>query len=223
MRRASSARSRPATSHSCACGGTNRRCSCPSRRSRHERVLLTVAAFIERALYDPEYGYYARAAQRSGRAGDFFTSVDVGALFGTLLEVQLEEMASLLSAPRFDLVEAAAGNGRLSADILSAARAAHPDFYRTIRLHLVETSDAARGAQRDTLGDVAERLASSTPALPETFGGVLPANDPPDSMPVHQVVMREDGLREVYVAPGPERAAPPPRRGAASYFNLIQR
>ena len=40
---------------------------------------------MELALYDPEFGYYARAAQRSGRAGDFFTSVDVGPLFGELL------------------------------------------------------------------------------------------------------------------------------------------
>ena len=48
---------------------------------------------MDLALYDPELGYYARAAQRSGRAGDFFTSVDVGPLFGELLEVQIAEMA----------------------------------------------------------------------------------------------------------------------------------
>ena len=46
---------------------------------------MTVAAFMDLALYDPVHGYYARAVQRSGRAGDFFTSVDVGALFGELL------------------------------------------------------------------------------------------------------------------------------------------
>ncbi len=43
---------------------------------------MTVAAFMEAALYDPVFGYYARAARRSGRAGDFFTSVDLGPLFG---------------------------------------------------------------------------------------------------------------------------------------------
>ena len=47
-----------------------------------ERGPLTVAAFMELALYDPEFGYYARASQRTGRAGDFFTSVDVGPIFG---------------------------------------------------------------------------------------------------------------------------------------------
>src|SRR2546425_12621407 len=102
---------------------------------------MTVAAFMDLALYHPDFGYYARAAQRSGRAGDFFTSVDVGPVFGELLEIQIAEMASILgtitaehaktaeknqfsASPAssavdvFDLVEAGAGNGRLSADIL---------------------------------------------------------------------------------------------------------
>src|SRR5437868_12072504 len=145
---------------------------------------------MDLALYDSELGYYARAAQRSGRAGDFFTSVDVGPLFGQLFEVQLAEIATLLRAEQapplrvgtdlgrpFDLVEAGAGNGRLSADILRAARQHHPDFYDAIRLHLVEASPAASAAQPATLGDVADRLASSGPGLPESFEGVLIANE----------------------------------------------
>jgi SAM-dependent MidA family methyltransferase len=165
---------------------------------------MTVAAFMDLALYDADLGYYARAAQRSGRAGDFFTSVDVGPLFGELLAIQIAEMADILrprgSSPTFDLVEAGAGNARLSADILRAARDRDPAFYDSLRLHLVETSAEARRAQADTLGDVAERLASSTDSLPATFQGVLVANELLDSLPVHQVVMRADGLREVYVA-----------------------
>lgn len=176
-----------------------------------ERDPMTVAAFMDLALYDSRVGYYARAAQRSGRAGDFFTSVDVGPMFGELLAVQLAEMADILksegSEPSdfrlptsdFDLVEAGAGNGRLSADILRAANRHHPAFYGRVRLHLVETSPAAREGQRATLDEVADRLASSSPALPDSFEGALLANELLDAMPVHQVVMREDGLREVYV------------------------
>ena len=170
-----------------------------------ERGPLTVAAFMDLALYDSELGYYARAAQRSGRAGDFFTSVDVGPLFGELLEVQLADMYERLQAAdpglqTCELVEAGCGNGRLSADILRAAKAHHPDFYGAIQLHLVEASAAARAAQAATLGDVGDRLASSGPALPESFEGVLIANELLDALPVHQVVMRADGLKEVYVS-----------------------
>jgi SAM-dependent MidA family methyltransferase len=163
---------------------------------------------MELALYDPEHGYYARADRRSGRAGDFFTSVDVGPLFGELLAVQLAEMFELLSRAsrtpnpesRLDLVEAGAGNGRLSADILRAAREHHPRFYDAVRLHLVEASAAARAAQAETLGGVRERLASSGPGLPSQFDGVLIANELLDATPTHQVVMREGGLREIYVS-----------------------
>ena len=177
---------------------------------------------MDLALYHPELGYYVRAAQRSGRAGDFFTSVDVGPLFGELLEIQLAVMADLLQStaehakpaektlssassafspvPVFDLVEAGAGNGRLSADILEAARRRHPAFYESLRLHLVEASATARAAQRTTLADAADRLVFSGDALPASFDGVLIANELLDAMPVHQVVMRADGLREIYVS-----------------------
>src|SRR5689334_2569173 len=127
---------------------------------------MTVAAFMDLALYHPRFGYYARSAQRSGRAGDFFTSVDVGPLFGELLEQQLGEMATVLhstpeSSGTFDLVEVGAGNGRLAADILRAARRRDPAFYRSIRLHLIEAAGSARAAQRATLEDTADRLVSS--------------------------------------------------------------
>jgi SAM-dependent MidA family methyltransferase len=160
---------------------------------------MTVAAFMDLALYDTDAGYYARAAQRSGRAGDFFTSVDVGPLFGELLAVQIVEMARLLDAPVADFVEAAAGNGRLSADILRTIRRRDPLLYDRLRLHLVEVSPEARAAQRDTLGDIGDKLVWSGDDLPDAFEGVLIANELLDALPVHQVVMRPEGLREVYV------------------------
>jgi SAM-dependent MidA family methyltransferase len=193
-----------------------------------ERGPMTVAAFMDLSLYDPEFGYYARAARRSGRAGDFFTSVDVGPVFGRLLEVQLAEMAGIVDGLEsqtfglgrrtpdpsadavaearglrpdtlFDLVEAGAGNGRLAADILEAARRRDAWFYDRIRLHLIETSARARSAHAATLGDTVDRLASSSAALPESFSGAIVANELLDAFPVHQVVMTVDGLREVYV------------------------
>jgi SAM-dependent MidA family methyltransferase len=175
---------------------------------------LTVAEFMDLSLYDPECGYYARAARRSGREGDFFTSVDVGPLFGELLAIQLAEMATILAHPGcerdtrvgvrsrrfFDLVEAGAGDGRLAADILLAARERDLALYESIRLHLIEASPRARAAHRATLGDMVDRLQSSSPSLPDSFEGVLIANELLDALPVHQVVMREEGLRELYVA-----------------------
>jgi SAM-dependent MidA family methyltransferase len=186
---------------------------------------------MDLALYDAEIGYYARAPRRSGRAGDFFTSIDVGPLFGALLAVQLAEMFEILESrspnpeSRFDLVEAAAGDGRLSADILRAARSRHPSFYEIVRLHLVEASASARDAQRAALGDVGDRLASSSSRLPASFEGVLIANELLDALPVHQVVMREEGLREVYVDSAHDglvtREGPPSTPALAAYLQRL--
>ena len=174
---------------------------------------------MEFALYDPAFGYYARAAQRSGRAGDFFTSVDVGPLFGELLAAQLAEMArsqhpstasrlrpsststtSISSRP----APATAGCQQTSSGRFAIA---HPELYPHVRLHLIEASAAAREAQRATLGDVRDRLSSASGLLPESFEGVLVANELLDAFPVHQVVMREDGLKEIYVAAGRGRTS----------------
>jgi SAM-dependent MidA family methyltransferase len=171
---------------------------------------MTVAEFVDVALYHETLGYYARAVQRSGHEGDFFTSVDLGPLFGELLASQFAEMHMALrdfsgsgerepDAPRFDLVEAGAGNGRLARDVLDAAERHHPEFYRAVRLHLVERSPQARAAQAAVLGRHASVCASSSPDVPESVAGVIYANELLDALPPHLVVMREQGLREVYV------------------------
>jgi SAM-dependent MidA family methyltransferase len=57
---------------------------------------ISFAEFMDISLYHPELGYYARAPQKTGRAGDFFTSVDVGPIFGELLAKQFAEMWRVL-------------------------------------------------------------------------------------------------------------------------------
>ena len=165
---------------------------------------LPFAEYMDLALYHPELGYYARAGRRSGRAGDFFTSVDAGPLFGELLAEQFAEMARLAApegtAPAAcDLVEAGAGSGRLARSVLDHAAAAHPAFYRELRLTLVERSPAARAAQQAALGPHAGRLAQSGAELPAGVRGIIFANELLDALPVHAVVMTAAGLREVYV------------------------
>ena len=165
---------------------------------------------MEISLYHPELGYYAREAQKTGRAGDFFTSVDVGPIFGELLARQFAEMWRLLRPepsalspePVFDLVEAGAANGRLSRDVLDAAQRDDPEFYSAIRVSLVEPSPAARAAQATVLGPHAARLHRSTASLdglPHPVQGVIFANELLDALPTHAVAVNEEGLREVFV------------------------
>ena len=108
--------------------------------------------------------------------------------------------AVLLAGARpFDLVEAGAGNGRLSADVLPRS----PDAIRRCSIGRACTWSrpaTRRGRRKPDAGRLRDRrLASSSADLPTSFEGVLFANELLDALPVHQVVMRAGGLREVYV------------------------
>ncbi|MFB3853011.1 MAG: class I SAM-dependent methyltransferase [Vicinamibacterales bacterium] len=160
---------------------------------------MSYAAFMELALYHPDSGYYSAAGRRSGARGDFITSPDLGSLFGEALSLDFVHKWQRMGAPAsVDLVEAGAGDGRLARDVLDAA-APFAAFYDSIRLHLVERSPAARTAHKDMLARHEAKLVSSSDRLPERFAGILFANELLDAMPVHVVVMREHGLREVLI------------------------
>ena len=216
------------------------------RRIR-DRGPLTVAAFMEMALYHPQLGYYTRAPRRTGRAGDFYTSVDVGPQFGALLAAQLDEMLRVHAAAPgeappgpgahlhtadaeggaggFDLVEAGAGNGQLARDVLDAAESTFPGLHAAARLTLVEASPAARAAQPETLGRHRDRLHAGAAELPDRISGVILANELLDALPTHAVTMTADGLLEVYVdADGDrliERAGPPSSPALGRYFDRL--
>jgi SAM-dependent MidA family methyltransferase len=190
---------------------------------------LTVAAFMEMALYDPDEGYYARAEQRSGRAGDFFTSVDVGALFGELLSELVVRAWRALGAPTgsgaFVLCEAGAGNGRLARDVLDALAQGAPATYAHVSVALVERSASARAAQRDVLGPHGGRLLWSRDDLPDAFDGLIIANELLDAMPVHRVQMTPAGLQELYVVAEGEhlvlRPGPVSTPRLLDYFDML--
>ncbi|MEW5983092.1 MAG: SAM-dependent methyltransferase, partial [Acidobacteriota bacterium] len=139
-----------------------------------------------------------------GATGDFFTSVDAGPWFGRLLAAQIGAWvrgmdAAKAGAGRWDLVEAGAGDGRLSRDLLDALLASAPDLYDRVAVHLVEQSEVARAEHRSILSGHASRLASSTRALPPAMSGVVVANELLDAFPIHLVIGTPQGLREIYV------------------------
>ncbi|MFM8232093.1 MAG: SAM-dependent methyltransferase, partial [Chthoniobacterales bacterium] len=102
--------------------------------------------FMAAALYDPRHGYYASGKSRTGKGGDFFTSVSVGPVFGKLLAAQFLEMRAHLGNPEnFTLVEQGANDGQLLADILAAWNGPMP------RVIVVEPIETLRAVQRRTL------------------------------------------------------------------------
>ena len=156
---------------------------------RH-RGPISFSRYMEMCLYEPGLGYYARLREQFGKAGDFYTSSDVHAVFGRLLARQFEEMWRGLDSPeRIDLVELGPGRGLFAADVLDWSAKQFPEFARALRYVLVEQSEhlrkrlrerlaehieAGRAAVCDSLGDLgAEAALSHLSSLPDS--GLSPA------------------------------------------------
>jgi SAM-dependent MidA family methyltransferase len=110
-----------------------------------ERGPIPFSRYMELCLYHPEFGYYSRNAAQFGKAGDFYTSSDVHAVFGRLLARQFEEMWRVLGSPATITVkELGAGRGLFAQDVLDWSEKKFPDFFRALRYGLVEQSAALR-------------------------------------------------------------------------------
>src|SRR5215470_10234072 len=100
---------------------------------------------MELCLYDPELGYYSRATEKFGKAGDFYTSSDVHAVFGRLLARQFDEMWRALGSPaEIELLELGPGRGLFAQDVLDWSEKKFPEFYRALHYTLEERSPSLR-------------------------------------------------------------------------------
>lgn len=185
---------------------------------------ITFAEYMAECLYHPELGYYSRAEAK--RFADYYTSVDVHPVFGRLLARQFAEMWDLLGRPpRFDLVEAGAGVGRLAAYILDFAARALPRFYAALHYTAVESSPGRR-AQHGQLfaAHTAEGRITSAAGFPARIGdGCIFSNELLDALPVHRVIGDLGGeLSEIHVGLAGDRfvdvSAPLSTHAIAEYF-----
>ena len=183
---------------------------------------MQFARYMELCLYHPELGYYSRATEQFGKAGDFYTSSDVHAVFGRLLSRQFEEMWRALDSPdRIDVIELGPGRGLFAADVLDWSAKQFPDFSRALRYQLVEQSPTFRTRLQERLAShitngkaaVFATLEEATAAAGEHI--ILFANEFFDALPVEIVdhrgsvrVMDHDGrFGEQFVPSSPQELA----------------
>jgi SAM-dependent MidA family methyltransferase len=159
---------------------------------------ISFARFMERALYEPDLGYYERGAPVVGKRGDFYTSVSVGPLFGELLAFQFSRWFDAARSAdgtvhRLELIEAGAHDGRLAADILNWFRRWRPEVAAHLRLTLLEPSATRRGWQQETLASFKESVTwlsspdDLAPTQPDTVR-IIYSNELLDAFPAHRLV-----------------------------------
>ena len=136
-----------------------------------ERGPMPFSRYMEMCLYDPELGYYSRPAEKFGKAGDFYTSSDVHAVFGRLLARQFEEMWRVLDKPeQLEILELGPGRGLFAQDVLDWSEKKFPEFYRALRYTLVERSPSLRERLRALFGSRLEAGKKAT-AFVQPLGG----------------------------------------------------
>jgi SAM-dependent MidA family methyltransferase len=163
---------------------------------------IPFSRYMEVCLYDPELGYYSRNAQQFGKAGDFYTSSDVHAVFGRLLSRQFEEMWRALGSPAsIEIIELGPGRGLFAQDVLGWSEKKFPDFFCALRYVLVESSRALRERIHETLKrHLDSGKAEVTPLYPRGEKSsceaptIVFANEFFDAMPV-EVISTKGSLR----------------------------
>lgn len=168
-------------------------------RRIHQDGPLTFDAFMDMALYDPQYGYYASGKARIGRSGDFYTSSYLHPVFGRMLGRQVEEFWTYMGKPGdFRVIEMGAGAGYLCKDMLGYLK--EREIFSSLSYTIIERYPEVRGKQEGLVRDFGNHVvwASSLGEIGSVRGCLL-SNELLDAFPVHIVVMEEE-LKEIYVA-----------------------
>ena len=147
---------------------------------------LSFARYMEMALYEPGLGYYSNPGQVFGAAGDFVTAPELTPLFGATLARQVSPWLKdpALAGSGQVVLEVGGGSGMLAAQLLNALdNVGHHE----VRYLILELSAERREHQRQTLKSLAPGLMDRVGWLetfPESFAGVVVANELLDAMPV---------------------------------------
>lgn len=174
---------------------------------------------MEICLYEPLCGYYSRNVEQFGKAGDFYTSSDVHAVFGRLLARQFEEIWQALDRPaEIELLELGPGRGLFARDVLDWSKKKFPDFFAALTYTLQESSPGLRTKLQETLF---EHIATTKARLPQgrptdlcrTCGSesalIVFANEFFDALPVEvlsnrgklHIAIENNRLQEIWLPP----------------------
>ncbi len=136
--------------------------------------------YMRMALYEPGLGYYSGNAIKFGALGDFVTAPEISPLFGNCLARQAAALLEQGCAAR--ILEFGAGSGKLCGHIMDAL----PDLEQYLILDL---SAELKQRQQYYLSKYldAEQFSKIEwiSGLPESFDGIVLANEVLDAMPVH--------------------------------------
>ncbi len=157
---------------------------------------LSVEAYMELCLTDPDFGYYV-TRDPLGKPGDFITAPEISQMFGEVIGAWCAHMWVELGQPsEFALVEPGPGRGTLMNDVLRTANLL-PGFQEAARVFLIEASPVLQVQQKSRLEAFADHIEwrdefSTLPAMPM----IMIANEFVDALPIRQLQRSATGWAE---------------------------
>ncbi|MEG4202365.1 class I SAM-dependent methyltransferase [Microcoleus sp. Pol7_A1] len=162
---------------------------------------ITFAEYMDLALYHPQHGYYNSDRQSIGKQGDFITSSHWGADFAEVLAEQFVEMWELLGKPHpFTVVEMGAGRGTFAENILQYLQIQYPDLFHILEYIIIEVSPVLQAEQRQRLAEIkCVKWCNWDEIVNNSIVGCFFSNELVDALPVHQIILEQAQVREIYV------------------------
>lgn len=181
-----------------------------SEQAGREKTVPCISFFqyMNKCLYDADYGYYRSGPVRIGKNGDFYTSSAIGNVMAEVLATYINEYGRLMGKP-LNLIEWGAGTGRLSAQIAAACRERRDDWEKQFTWIQIEDDpshvQAGRIAQTQIAAQAAHAplFSTSEDAFQSSWlkqPAIILANELLDAFPVHRVQVVNGELMELGVA-----------------------
>ena len=169
---------------------------------------IPVDELLERALYDPNSGYYNNRIP-FGKKGDFITSPTISNLFSEIMGIWIVSTWEKLEKPKiFNVVELGPGDGSLTKVLINTFKK-FPKFNKSVKLFLYEKSNLLKKVQKKKINNRSIKWIKSFDQIkdgPIIFFG----NEFFDAIPIKQFsqnnnqilekcfIVNKEGLKETY-------------------------
>ena len=164
-----------------------------------ERGAISFSRFMERALTEPDLGYYVTERVRAGREGDFITAPELHSLLGSALARIATDVWRRLDEPaRFRWVEYGAGSGTLALALIAQLRRDGSPLINALEIQPIDVNTFRSEELRNA---VTSEQQNGAPALvgaeAQPTAGMVIANEYLDALPFNIYVGRANAAHGV--------------------------